>query len=49
MKSVYSDALTVAEVVLIFKKGDPNDVTNYRSISLLSNFNKSLKSLCTID
>ena len=45
MKGVYSDGLKVAEVVPFFKKGDPNDVTNYRTISLLSNFNKIFEKL----
>ena len=44
-KGVYPDGLKVAEVVPIFKKGDPNDVTNYRPIFLLSNFNKIFEKL----
>ena len=39
----------VAEVVPVFKKGDPNDVTNYRPISLLSNFDKFLENFYIID
>ena len=45
MNGVYLDGLKVAEVVPIFKKDDPNDVTNYKPISLLSNFNKIFEKL----
>ena len=45
MKGVYPDGLKAAKVVLIFKKGDPNDVTHYRQISLLPNFNKIFEKL----
>ena len=45
MKGVYPDGLKGAEVVPIFKKSDPNDVTNYKPISLLSNFNKIFEKL----
>ena len=43
----YPEGMKVAEVVQIFKKGDPNNVTNYRPISLSSNFNKILEKLLT--
>ena len=45
MNGVYLDGLKVAEVVPSFKKDDPNDVTNYKPISLLSNFNKIFEKL----
>ena len=41
----FPDALEVAEVVLVFKKGDSNQANNYSSISLLSQFNKILERL----
>ena len=37
---IYPDAMKVAEVIPIFKKGDRDKATNYRPISLLSQFNK---------
>ena len=37
---IYPDAMKVAEVIPIFKKGDRDKSTNYRPISLLSQFNK---------
>ena len=41
MKSgVYPDALKVAKVIPIFKKGDQTSVNNYRPISVLSPINK---------
>ena len=40
MNGCYPEGMKVAEFVPIIKKGDPNDVTNYRPISLLSSFNK---------
>ena len=42
---VYPDSLKVAEVIPVFKKGNPNQTTNYRPISLLSQFNKIFESL----
>ena len=41
MKSgIYPDALKVAKVIPIFKKGAPTSVNNYRPISVLSPINK---------
>ena len=42
---IYPDAMNVAEVIPIFKKGDRDKSTNYRSISLLSQFNKIFKKM----
>ena len=42
---VYPDSLKVAEVFLIFKKGEHEKTTNYRPISLLSQFNKIFEKL----
>ena len=36
----YPDSLKVAEVIPIFKKGEHDKTTNYRPISLLSQFDK---------
>ena len=33
--NVFPSELRIAEAVFIFKKNDPNDKTNYQSISLL--------------
>ena len=40
----YPDSLKIAEVVLIFKRGDLNQANNYGPISLLSQFGIFLKS-----
>ena len=37
---IYLDSLKVAEVIPIFKNGGRHKTTNYRLISLLSQFNK---------
>ena len=41
----YPDLLKIAEVVPIFKKGECNKMTNYRPISLISQFNKVFEKL----
>jgi hypothetical protein len=42
----FPDQLKKATVAPIFKKGDAEDVNNYRSISVLPIFSKFLKDLC---
>ena len=44
-EGTYPDLLKSAEVVPIFKKGERNKITNYRPISLLSQFNKIFEKL----
>ena len=48
-EGVYPDSLKVAEVTPIFKKGDHDKTSNYRPISLLSQFNKILKNYCILE
>lgn len=45
MSSKFPTQWKIAHVVPIFKKGEPNDVKNYRPISLLSIFSKLFESL----
>ena len=40
---IFPDDLKIAEVVPVFKKGDPAEATNYRPISILYNLVKFLK------
>ena len=42
---VFPNCLEVAEVIPVFKKGDKNNPTNYRPISLLSQFDKMLEKM----
>jgi hypothetical protein len=42
-EGVFSEKLKVARVVPIFKSGDPNDITNYRPISVLTCISKVLE------
>ena len=44
-EGTYPDLLKIAEVVPIFKKEECNKMTNYRPISLLSQFNKIFENL----
>ena len=44
-EDTYPDLLKIAEVVPIFKKGERNKMTNYRPISLLSQFIKIFEKL----
>ena len=41
----YPDALKIADVIPLFKKGDPHQINNYRPISLLSIINKKIEKL----
>ncbi|CAL4106886.1 unnamed protein product, partial [Meganyctiphanes norvegica] len=41
----YPDALKIAKVIPLFKKGDPHQINNYRPISLLSIINKNFEKL----
>ena len=44
-EGTYLDLLKIAEVIPIFKKGDPSKTTSYRPISILSQFNKIFEKL----
>ena len=44
-EGTYPDPLKIAEVILIFKKKDRSKTTNYRPISILSQFNKVKQTL----
>ena len=44
-KGVYPNCLKIAEVIPIFKKGDRKEASNYRLISILSQFDKILEKL----
>ena len=48
MDDIYPDSLKVAEVIPIFKNVGCNRTTNYRPISLLSQFNEVHKKFNTI-
>ena len=42
---IFPDSLKYAIIKLIFKKGDDQDITNYRPISLLTSFPKVIEKL----
>lgn len=43
--AVFPERMQIAKVSVLFKKGDKNDVRNYRPISILSVFSKGLEKL----
>ena len=46
-KGVYPNCLKIAEVIPILKRGDRKEASNYRPISILSQFDKTLEKLFT--
>ena len=44
-QGIYPNAFKLAEVMPIYKKGDVNNINNYRPISILSQFNKIFEKL----
>ena len=42
---IFPDALKLASIIPVFKKGDPLQCTNYRPISLISNISKIMEKL----
>ena len=45
VSGTFPDPLKLAKVILLYKKQSPNDLSNYRPISLLSIFNKIIEKL----
>ena len=43
------DSWHEAKIVILFKKGDPKDIENYRPISLLSHSYKILQGSCKLE
>ena len=43
MTGIFPSRLAIAKVTCLFKNGDPNDVSNYRPISILPSFSKILE------
>ena len=43
IKGVIPDSLKTAKVIPLFKKGDPQEFSNYRPVSLLPQFSKILE------
>ena len=48
-EAVYPDILKVCKVIPVYKNGNPQDINNYRPISLLSSFNKVFEKKIQID
>ena len=48
LKGIFPDKLKIGRVILIYNTEDPSIFLNYRPISLLPNFSKSLKRPFTI-
>ena len=46
---IYPNAFKITKVIPIFKKGDPNLLTNYRPISLLPTLSKNLNVLYSLN
>ena len=44
-EGIYPDSLKIARVTPVFKDGDKNDVTSYRPISILTQFNRIFEKL----
>ena len=40
---IFSEKMKIAKVIPLFKNGDPEDITNYRTISVLLSFSKVLE------
>ena len=45
---IFPDNLKIAEVISVFKKGDPAEATNFRPISILLQFSKIFEKLLFI-
>jgi hypothetical protein len=48
-EGIFPDRLKYATILPIYKKGDKNLISNYRTISILISINKIFGNLCTVD